>query len=191
MKTTTMLAIATGKIPELTKIFTTLLSRQVLVRLEVKGKSPAPATFSPPPVVPTVIVPAAPPPPPPIAIVPEPPAPLPIAVVEPPPPTLAIVPPPAPPLPAPTLAIVPPPVQIQPPEPVEEVEIEAPMDFDEPPDSFDADRSVHLSLEQSQGIAPEPEIDPELQAATNNVVNIFNGEIIDRHHNLYNKIIDE
>ena len=191
MKTTTMLAIATGKIPELTKIFTTLLSRQVLVRLEVKGKSPAPATFSPPPPVPTAIVPAAPPPPPPIAIVPEPPAPLPIAVVEPPPPTLAIVPPPAPPLPAPTLAIVPPPVQIQPPEPVEEVEIDAPMDFDEPPDSFDSDRSIHLSLEHSQGMPPEPEIDPELQAATNNVVNIFNGEIIDRHHNLYNKIIDE
>lgn len=197
MKSSTMQTIATGKIPELVKIFSTMLSRQILVRLEVKGKPQTLAAASVQPLVP-------------ITIVPDPPAPPPIVVVETPPPALAIAPPPEPviaplaivsppvtpplPIPTPTLTIVPPPVPIQPPAPTiepEETELESPMDFDEPPDSFDSERSTHISLEQSRGLEPEPEIDPDLQAATNNVVNIFNGEIIDRHHDLYNKIIDE
>jgi hypothetical protein len=37
----------------------------------------------------------------------------------------------------------------------------------------------------------EPDLDPILQAATEYVVKTFNGEIIDRNHELFDQIVNE
>jgi DNA polymerase III subunit gamma/tau len=62
---------------------------------------------------------------------------------------------------------------------------EPPVDFAEPPDSVDIDRAA-THLEESES----PEIDDLLQTATERIVNMFNGEIIDRQHELFEQIIN-
>jgi DNA polymerase III subunit gamma/tau len=250
MKSSTMQQIASGKVPELTKVFSSMFGRSIVVKLEVLGKSqpqaaassapvtpvPAPVTIAPTPPAPIASIPA------PVTIAPAQPAPPPEitapAAIEPTPPELPSHPP-QPTIPAPTeyltdeeeeeeeetapsadLVLVPPqvstpivPIQPQSPpivslQPVPsheppaakleplvplsaavelELELEPPNDFDEPPDSFDVDRAAQIETTESDKV----EIDPALQAATDNVVKLFNGEIIDRSHDLYAKLVGE
>jgi hypothetical protein len=63
-------------------------------------------------------------------------------------------------------------------------ELEPPTDFDAPPESFDRDRMASMAVEEPD----EVEIDPLLQAATANVVKVFQGEVIDRSHDLFAQI---
>jgi DNA polymerase III subunit gamma/tau len=192
MKSSTMQTIAAGKVPELAKVFSTMFGRSIAVKLEVMGKSqPQPSAASP-------------------AKQPEPSPPKPL---EPPPPEVAAPPPVALPLmPAvgeyltedediediaadlPDLSptqIEPsasklPPQELPPPIVLPPVaNFEPPTDFAEPPDSLDIDRAANTSFDEPE----DPEIDPVLQAATNNIVKLFNGEIIDRHHELFDKIV--
>ncbi len=78
MKSDTMQKVATGKIPELSKAFSKVCGREILVKLEVAGKTTPPRSTLPPPPAPLVqpIVALAAPPEPPATSVP-PPAPLP------------------------------------------------------------------------------------------------------------------
>ncbi|AFY96693.1 DNA polymerase III subunit gamma/tau [Chamaesiphon minutus] len=59
-------------------------------------------------------------------------------------------------------------------------------DFAEPPDSIDLERAANSSADEPE----EPEIDLELDLATNNVVKLFNGEIIDRGRELFDRIVN-
>ncbi|PSB54763.1 DNA polymerase III subunit gamma/tau, partial [Chamaesiphon polymorphus CCALA 037] len=59
-------------------------------------------------------------------------------------------------------------------------------DFAEPPDSIDLERAANNSADELE----EPEVDPELEMATNNVVKLFNGEVIDRSHELFDRIVN-
>jgi hypothetical protein len=103
---------------------------------------------------------------------------------------VAPIQPPAPPIaslqPAPNPE--PPPAKLEPSVPLSAaVEFDPPVDFDEPPESFDVDRAAQIETTEVDELA----IDPALQAATDNVVKLFNGEIIDRQHDLYAKLVGE
>jgi hypothetical protein len=75
--------------------------------------------------------------------------------------------------------------EIQPAESASALDVdEPPTDFAEPPDSMDIDRAAN-----QQEDSESPEIDDLLQAATERIVNMFNGEIIDRHHEFFEQII--
>ncbi len=193
MKSSTMQTIAAGKGPELSKVFSNMFGREIVVKLEVMGKSqPQPSSISmPPPAAP--IPPAVAPP----QIVAAIPVPAPVEPISLPavgeyltedediedladdlperspeiesPPSL-----PTPEAPAPILQV----------DPVVDL-FAPPTDFDEPPESLDIERAASMSLVESE----DPPIDPALQIATDNVVKLFNGEIIDRHHELFDKIV--
>jgi DNA polymerase III subunit gamma/tau len=247
MKSSTMQSIASGKVPELTKVFSHMFGRPLVVKLEVLGKlqtqpsvapaklsSPSPAALTPeipaPPEVPPPIDPPVLPPEPPVQppeptpVPPQPPAypPDPIPT----PPTYPPEPSPMPPSPSP--GITPPTMSapleyltddeadleeddeaiddnifqlpqptnissilaesiapIPSPQPVTSPgELEPPTDFDAPPESFDRERIASMAVEEPD----ELEIDPSLQAATANVVKVFQGEVIDRSHDLFAQI---
>ena len=183
MKSSTMQTIASSKVPELAKVFSHLLGRSIAVKLEVLGKSQPQPSFllpskSPAPAL--VVTPAAPPPPPEsIEYLPE----LedlnddiqdPLAE----PLHWRIEPPPKPePISAQSLQA--------PLARTDLCELEPPMDFAEPPESLDMERAINTPLLELE----ELEIDPLLQLATDNLVKVFNGEIINRTHDLFDKII--
>jgi DNA polymerase III subunit gamma/tau len=221
MKSSTMQQIASGKVPELTKVFSTMFGRSMVVKLEVLGKSQPQAAASSVPVAPIpapIVIPPTPDPTPPpelpapVEIDPPPPIPAPtkyltdgedeeedevetaasadLAPV--PPPISAPVAPIQPPLPLPVSVqpapkIEQPAAKLEPPSAPVELELEPPSDFDEPPESFDSERAAQIETAELE----EVEIDPALQAATDNVVKLFNGEIIDRQHDLYAKLVGE
>jgi DNA polymerase III subunit gamma/tau len=195
MKSSTMQTIAAGKVPELAKVFSNMCGRSITVKLEVMGKiQPQPssisATKSPEPAPPDS------PAPPPIEVsvpvsTPVAPSSMPAAgeyltegediedlVADLPDFSPTPIEPSASNLP---LQELPPP--IAPPDPI--VNLDPPTDFAEPPESLDIERAANTSFEEPE----DPEIDPLLQAATDNLVKIFNGEIIDRHHELFDKIV--
>ncbi|WP_310487813.1 DNA polymerase III subunit gamma/tau [Chamaesiphon sp. VAR_69_metabat_338] len=212
MKSSTMQTIAAGKVPELAKVFSSICGRSIAVKLEVSGKSqiqPAATLQAAPIATPSPIATPPPPPlPPPVETVP--PAPMatpaiptvgeyldddesevevdddlrdePAATIDSPPPLTTT--------PAP-IAVQPEPIPLMPPVPIDPQPIEStsvieepPVDFAEPPDSVDIDRAA-TNLEETE----EPEIDPLLQSATDRIVNMFNGEIIDRQHELFEQIM--
>jgi DNA polymerase III subunit gamma/tau len=193
MKSATMQTIASGKVPELAKVFSQMFGRSIAVKLEVMGKiSIQPSVSSP-------------------ARLPEP------EPVTPPLPPVALPPIPAPgeyltddediqspnvvvgtaalgensdPLPIDIPSSIEPVeslhlVNLTPPQPamMELVELDPPSDFAEPPDSLDLDRAAQTIIEPD-----ELELDSLLQMATDHVVKVFNGEIIDRTHDLFNRI---
>jgi DNA polymerase III subunit gamma/tau len=189
MKSDTMQSIASGKVPELAKVFSQMFARSISVKLEVMGKSQLQPSSNPSPSIaftPIEPAPAAPAPPPSI------PAPVeyPATVAKPvedniqslPAPIVELPPKPDPdPIPLPTVLVEPAPLA-----PVENLfELTPPADFAEPPESMDIERAANTSLVEPE----DSEIDPLLQIATDNVVKIFNGEIIDRHHELFDKIV--
>lgn len=241
MKSATMQTIASGKVPELGKVFSQMFGRSIAVKLEVMGKmqtQPSSSTAKLPQLSPSALTPSIPvtpevpvPPEPPV----QPPEPVPVPPAYPPDPN------PLPPSPPP---VVTPPTMSAPvdyltddeteedeedwsslanrsPEqigsdllvsnvlrsspPTSELdrtttqiealhlltnerpqllELEPPMDFAEPPASFDLDRSTHTTCPDPDDV----EIDPLLQMATDNVVKVFHGEIIDRTHDLFSRI---
>ena len=187
MKSSTMQSIASGKVPELSKVFSNMFGRSILVKLDVMGKiqaQPSSSTISAkppePPVAAPVFTPVAIPAP--VVAPPEP------ELIQPPAP---IVTPPEPELVKPLEQIVAPPelpVVVQP-EPLAPVDLfeSAPTDFAEPPDSIDVERAEHTSEIELE----EPDLDPILQAATEHVVKTFNGEIIDRSHELFDQIVGD
>jgi DNA polymerase III subunit gamma/tau len=182
MKSDTMQSIASGKVPELGKVFSHIFGRSISVKLDIMGRSQVqpisstpsklpelpPVEPSPPPVVPIAIpasgeyltdneeV---------VDLIEDIPA-LPEPIIDLPPLLDPIPPQPIPTQPAPLDAF------------------EPPMDFDEPPDSLDIDRAANMSEPE------EREIDLALQIATDNIVKVFNGEIIDRTHHLFDKIVN-
>jgi DNA polymerase III subunit gamma/tau len=209
MKSSTMQTIAAGKVPELSKVFSSMFGRAIAVKLDVMGKSqPQPSVVPPPqptqpepvPIVEPVSTPLVAPPlptegeylvddeieadiaddlddrlaPEPLAAesdlrqqldvsaqTPQPAAPAEPKVVEP------VVPPQS--LPLARLDLV---------------ESE-PIDFAEPPDSLDVERAAHHPVTEIE----ELEIEPALQIATDNLVKLFNGEVIDRTHELFDRIV--
>jgi DNA polymerase III subunit gamma/tau len=205
MKSITMQTIAAGKVPELAKVFSSICGRSIAVKLEVLGKIPTQPTAtlqSPPPVAPPPI---SIPPPPTIESVP----PTPIAAPPIPaageyldedesdaevddelgdePATFMSSPPPLAATPTPmVVSLDPEPIAPIDPLPIESAAAltEPPVDFAEPPDSVDIERAAN-HLEEME----EPEVDPLLQSATDRIVNMFNGEIIDRHHELFEQIM--
>jgi DNA polymerase III subunit gamma/tau len=205
MKSSTMQTIAAGKVPELAKVFTSICGRSLAVKLEVLGKistQPTATLQSPPPVAPPPI---SIPPPPTIESVP----PTPIAAPPVPAPgeyldedesdaeidddlrdepvTMISSPPPLAATPTPIAgSSEPEPIAPIDPLPIESASAltEPPVDFAEPPDSVDIERAAN-HLEEME----EPEVDPLLQSATDRIVNMFNGEIIDRHHELFEQIM--
>jgi DNA polymerase III subunit gamma/tau len=218
MKSSTMQTIAAGKVPELAKVFSHMFGRSIAVKLDVMGKiqpqasaaplqiqpqsQPQPQPQQPEPlpakIVEPVATPAAPPPLPAAGeylvddeieedngddlddrSAPEP---LQPAI------NLALQLDETPPKPQPPalLEVVEPvaPPETLPVAPVDLFESE-PADFAEPPDSLDIDRAA---------ITPEVEpeeidIDPSLQIATDKLVKLFNGEVIDRSHELFDRIV--
>jgi DNA polymerase III subunit gamma/tau len=199
MKSSTMQTIASGKVPELAKVFSTMFGRSIAVKLEVMGKSqPQPSAVPPS----------------------KPPEPSPPKLPEP-PPTESSFPTPVASTSMPTageyrtdeeeevedrgddniqnslqpiaellpkLDLIPPsPIPIQP-APLASVDLfesEPPADFAEPPDSLDIDRSANTPVVESEDL----DIDPSLKMATDNIVQIFSGELIDRSHELFDKIV--
>jgi DNA polymerase III subunit gamma/tau len=184
MKSSTMQTIASGKVPELSKVFSNMYDRAIAVKLEVLGKSqPQPSSLPPsPPPTPSVA-----------------------SIVVNPPPTPSLGSDPAEYLaideeddlsdesqaqseptsaPPSTPAAIAPPV-IVPSARADLFEPEPPADFAEPPASIDVERAIHPPLSDPE----ELEIDPLLQMATANLVTVFNGEIIDRTHDLFDKIV--
>ncbi len=187
MKSSTMQSIASGKVPELAKVFSQMFGRSIAVKLDVMGKTQAQTSFataSAPPVATPVVA-----PPPTVAESVTPYTPEPIVAKTPAPAT----PPPVPPV----QAVVPPAPTVVQPELLPQPNLFAPdlspnisdasIDFAEPPDSVDLERSVNTPASEPE----EPDIDQALQMATDNVVKLFNGEIIDRHHELFDKIVGE
>ncbi len=202
MKSSTMQQIASGKVPELSKVFSSIFDRPIVVKLEVLGKSQPQAAASSASVT----------------IVPTPPPeiPAPSAIVE---PTSLIsapienladedeqatatsaVVPVLPQVSAPVPAIQPPPLPVseqpppstKPPAPKLEpdstaVELDPPIDFDEPPESFDLERAAQIEIAELDQL----EIDPALQTATDTVVKLFHGETIDRQHDLHTKLVSD
>ncbi len=182
----TMKNIAEPKIPELTKVFSDILGRSVVVRLEVTGQ------ISPPTIAPSTLVPI---PAPPVApLITEPIAPreekhdmavtiepmsafkptieLPLESV----PTIVT---------EPELLSSPQDLSIEP----ESLELFPPSDFAEPPDTLDFDRAASIPFNGAEEL--EPEIDPLVRAATDDVVKKFDGEIIDRTDALFDKIVGD
>ncbi len=246
MKSATMQSIASGKVPELTKVFTQMYDREIVVKLEVMGKLPtqssaAPAKLAtaspaaltpeipaPPEVLPPIEPPVQPPEPPPA---PQPPVSPPEPTPVPPTPTPAPSPPPvitppslsAPvgyltddtededededtnvvlladrsisqidrdfiasnilqfPQSAPSAATSFPPMEI---DRSALSEIDRSADFDEPPASYDLERAAQIHNTELE----DKEIDPLLQAATANVVKVFQGEVVDRSHELFARL---
>nr|WP_309734194.1 DNA polymerase III subunit gamma/tau [Chamaesiphon sp. OTE_75_metabat_556] len=217
MKSSTMQTIAAGKVPELAKVFSSICGRSIAVKLEVLGKSqpqPTATLQSLPPATPLPSAISPPPAPPLPSIDPAPPAPLAsppipaageyldddesdvevdddllteLAAISSSPPPVAATPfsIPIPPVPAPIQLVSPvaPIAEILPVELTSALD-EPPTDFAEPPDSMDIDRAANQQEESES-----PEIDDLLQAATDRIVTMFNGEIIDRHHELFEQII--
>jgi DNA polymerase III subunit gamma/tau len=220
MKSSTMQTIAAGKVPELAKVFSSICGRSIAVKLEVSGKSqpqPTATLHSPPPAPPPPSITAPPPSPPLPSVDPAPPTPLaapappipaageyldddesdvevdddllaePSAIISSPSPvaeTPISIPIPTAPEPIQLVSTVAPSSEIQPVELASELD-EPPVDFAEPPDSMDIERAAH-HLEESES----PEIDDLLQSATDRIVTMFNGEIIDRQHELFEQIIN-
>jgi DNA polymerase III subunit gamma/tau len=196
MKSSTMQSIASGKVPELAKVFSHLFGRSISVKLDVMGKTQAQASFATASEKPAATPVATPPVAPPLtvaeSVTPYTPAP----IVEPPPDPIPAPPAvTAPPIQS-VLSLVPP--VVAQPEPLPQANLFTPdlspqistdesLDFAEPPDSVDLERSVNTPVSEPE----EPDIDEALQMATDNVVKLFNGEIIDRHHELFNKIVGE
>jgi DNA polymerase III subunit gamma/tau len=199
MKSSTMQTIAAGKVPELAKVFSNMFGRSIAVKLDVMGKSqpqPSAAPLQAPDLLPSL-----PPPPPaiPTAIPAASPPAIPVAgeyltededseeIAELPEVSLtSIAPPPI------DLSSQPQPASVAPQQVILETDLvdplanfDPPTDFAEPPDSLDIDRAANTSFDEPE----DPEIDPLLQVATDNVVKLFNGEIIDRHHELFDKIM--
>jgi DNA polymerase III subunit gamma/tau len=197
MKSSTMQTIASGKVPELSKVFSNLLGRSIAVKLEVMGKS-QPQPSSAPPAKPPEASPLEAPVPPPVE-----PAPAPVTSPSIPTsaeyltddedledrdedlpdlePIVGLTPqlnpiPPQIPIPS---ASSNPPVEHQP-----EKFAESP-DFAEPPDSLDRDRASDPALFESE----ESKSDSLLQMATDNIVKMFDGEIIDRKQELFDRIV--
>jgi DNA polymerase III subunit gamma/tau len=168
MKSSTMQSIASGKVPELSKVFSQMFGRSISVRLDVIGRVQPQTSIAAPPSKP----------PEPIVIEPPPAIPAPVAsptIVAPEkPPELKIDPPQLPVL-----------KQPEPLPPADIFELDPPLDFAEPPDSLDLERAANTPENEPE----EPDLDPVLQMATDNVVKVFNGEIIDRNHELYDKIV--
>jgi DNA polymerase III subunit gamma/tau len=188
MKSSTMQTIASGKVPELAKVFSQMFGRSILVKLEVIGKSQLQPSSSAP------VPPATPSPP----KSPEPPphhSPSPSSDISISAPTAGEYLPEAEDLedlahdniqsslqpisqllpsllPTPTL-------------PTDLLELEPPTDFAEPPDSVDLERATNTLVFEPE----EAEIDPLIQSATDTVVKIFNGEIIDRTNKLFDRIV--
>ncbi len=173
MKSSTMQSIASGKVPELSKVFSHMFGRSITVKLDVMGKIQSQQITPTPPSKP-----------------PE------LSVVAPPEISTTI---PAPVIyqPAPEIA-KPPELKIAPPElfvvaqpeplpPVDLFESDPSLDFAEPPDSLDVERAEHTPEVELE----EPDLDPILQAATEHVVKTFNGEIVDRSHELFDQIVGE
>ncbi len=179
MKSSTMQTIASGKVPELAKVFSQMLGRSIAVKLEVLGKSqPQPISLLPSPPVP-VVTPAAPPPlPESIEYLPE------IELNDDIQDSLAESPLlwsiESPPKPQSIPARIPAPSA-----PADLFELEPPLDFAEPPESLDVERAIHTPLVELE----ELEIDSSLQMATDNVVKVFHGKIIDRTHDLFDRIV--
>jgi DNA polymerase III subunit gamma/tau len=215
MKSSTMQTIASGKVPELAKVFSKMFGRSIGVKLDVMGKSQAQpsagATSIPPapaqqPTLTPLVTPSVTPPE----------SPLLPAIVD----RSPTVPETSIPLPAageyltadeievdisddlteidshqPVPVQSPPLVQADsiatqlvdpaPLPPVDLFELTPPADFAEPPDSMDIDRAAHTSASDLE----ELEIDSLLQMATDNIVKVFNGEIIDRQHELFDRIV--
>jgi DNA polymerase III subunit gamma/tau len=206
MKSSTMQTIATGKVPELSKVFSQMFGRAIAVKLDVMGKSQPQPSAAPPP---------------------RPTQPEPMPIVE--PVSTPLVAPPLPtegeylvddeieediadnlddclapePLAAASdlrrqLDVTPQTPAIEQPKVVEPVVqpqslplarldlVESePIDFAEPPDSLDVERAAHHPVTELE----ELEIDPTLQIATDNLVKLFNGEVIDRTHALFERIV--
>ncbi len=187
MKSSTMQSIASGKVPELSKVFSNMFGRSISVKLDVMGKvqaQPSSSTISAkppePPVVDPVPTPVAIPAP--VVLPPEP------ELVQPPEPIIA---PPELPVVAQIKPIVAPPelpvvVQPEPLASVDSFETDPLLDFAEPPESIDMERAEHTPEVELE----EPDLDPILHAATEHVVKTFNGEIIDRSHKLFDQIVD-
>jgi DNA polymerase III subunit gamma/tau len=188
MKSDTMQSIASGKVPELAKVFSQMFDRSIAVKLEVMGKSQLQPSqnSATKPVASIPVEPATPDPVPPPSI--STPVAYPAAVeqltaenIHSLPEPIVDLPPKLDPIPLPTVLVQP--VSLA---PVENLfELTPPADFAEPPESMDVERAANTSLVEPE----DPEIDPLLQIATDNVVKIFNGEIIDRHHELFDKIV--
>jgi DNA polymerase III subunit gamma/tau len=209
MKSSTMQTIATGKVPELSKVFSQMCGRSIAVKLDVMGKSQLQPSAAPPP---------------------QPIQPEPVPIVEP-----VSTPATAPLLPTEgeylvddeieediaddlDALIAPEPlaaesdlrrqldVSAQTPQtaaPAEPKVVEPvvqsqslplarfdlvesePIDFAEPPDSLDVERATHHPVTELE----ELEIDPVLQIATDNLVKLFSGEVIDRTHELFDRIV--
>lgn len=209
MKSSTMQTIATGKVPELSKVFSQMFGRSIAVKLDVMGKSqlqpsaapsPQPIQPEPVPIVEPVSTPATAPLLPTegeylvddeieediaddldALIAPEPLAAendlrrqLDVSAQT--PQTAAPAEP----------KVVEPVVQSQslPLARFDLVESE-PIDFAEPPDSLDVERATHHPVTELE----ELEIDPALQIATDNLVKLFSGEVIDRTHELFDRIV--
>jgi DNA polymerase III subunit gamma/tau len=177
MKSSTMQSIASGKVPELAKVFSHMFGRSISVKLDVMGKQQSQSSISAPP---------SPQPEPPVVAPPPIPAAIPTPVV--PSPVPELVKPPEPTIAPPQSPLVPP--VIAQPEPLPPVDLfvaDPEMDFAEPPDSVDLERAEHTPEIELE----EPDLDPILQAATEYVVKTFNGEIIDRNHELFDQIVNE
>jgi hypothetical protein len=155
-------------VPELSKVFSNMFGRSISVKLDVIGR-----------IQPQSIV-SSPPPKPPEPTVIEPPA-IPTPVVDRQPeveqPPERKIAPPEPPVIA----------EPEPLPPVDVFELEPQMDFAEPPDSIDLERAANTPENEPE----DPDIDPDLQRATDNIVKVFNGEIISRTHDLFDKIVDD
>ncbi len=190
MKSETMQRISASKVPELAKVFSKMFGRSIAVKLEVMGKSQPQPSLSQPSKsaepIPTISIPTP-------ATPPAIPAPVEyltddqeLADLAAPPLQSSPVPivdllPKLDPIPQPMV-----PVQSAPLAPVENLfELDPPADFAEPPESMDIDRAANTSFFESE----DPEIDPELQIATDHLVKIFNGEIIDRSHEMFDTIV--
>jgi DNA polymerase III subunit gamma/tau len=176
MKSSTMQSIASGKVPELSKVFSQMFGRSISVKLEVMGKAQSQQITAAPPSKPPDL---------PVADSPpqiSAPIPIPTPAVHLPEPELA---------PPPAQQIDPPkPPEVKQPEPsppVDLFESDPSMDFAEPPESLDLERAEHTPEIELE----EPDLDPILQAATEHVVKTFHGEIIDRRHELFDQIVSE
>ncbi len=197
MKSSTMQSIATGKVPELAKVFSHIFGREIAVKLEVMGKlsiqpsAPAPIAVAPPPPVSSPPpAPVAPPPPPEIS---SPPAAMPAVgeyltddEIEEDAEELE-----APMLSVESLHTIESPPEILKSEPAKVVDlfpVEDPNDFAEPPDSFDVERAANAATFESAESAQLQE-DPELAAATDKIVQLFSGEVIDRDSELFDRIV--
>ncbi len=187
MKSSTMQSIASGKVPELSKVFSTMFGRSISVKLDVMGKiqaQPSSFTISAKPPEPPVAAPVAIP-----VVIPEPiitsPEPELVKPLEPiiTPPEPELIKPPAPIVTPPQVPVV---AQPEPLAPVDLFESDPSLDFAEPPESIDVERAEHTPEIELE----EPDLDPILQAATEHVVKTFNGEIIDRSHELFNQVVD-